>query len=276
MRILAEVKRLDDGPSVLTDIVDFLRGELNPRERRSGWDRGSLRFARYSPKTIRTTDATFLKLFRSFVDAWIDSGIDKAEIEEPWKRTLEGVPKGESKSLHDILFEWFPRYRPIAMIGNDGETVFFDQGPDLEGLTPEGYAREMAIYYFKQLLDCSSRYRLARCAKPSCPVPYFERRRSPRKLIKRGVYCGAHPSIGAAERTRHFRKQRTEKLLDAAAAAWQEWKPGRKKDKQTAYVAWKLRPVCKLLSIPEITVKWVSQNREEILKRVEERCNAKS
>jgi hypothetical protein len=102
----------------------------------------------------------------------------------------------------------------------NGKIGILDLRPNLHGLELDTYARESAIFYLSELLECPAPHRLA-CK--NCRT-YFARKRGRKGDIKRGAYCGKCELLGAAERTKLSRERRKNLLLDAAAKAWPKWK----------------------------------------------------
>jgi hypothetical protein len=149
---------------------------------------------------------------------------------------------------------------------NEGRIGIFDQPPSPRGSDLETYARESAIFYLKELFECPTPHRLARCSNPKCRT-YFARKRSRQGDIKRGVYCGKCELMGAAERTKQSRQRRKNQQLDAAATALRQWKKGNRYPKQTEWVVMYVNR--QFLGWPAIHPKWVSQNITEIMRRVE-------
>jgi hypothetical protein len=151
------------------------------------------------PRRIARADAAFLTTLRALVDQWIDSGINEDGIERPSSRHVHPSPKGYQESLFDILLEWLGRNRPRPALMRDGKLGILDLRPNLHGLELDTYARESAIFYLSELLECPAPHRLARCK--NCRT-YFARKRERKGDIKRGTYCGKCELLGAAERTK--------------------------------------------------------------------------
>jgi hypothetical protein len=114
----------------------------------------------YAPEELVLADAVFLKTFRGLVDQWIDSGIDENGIEVPSRRYVRGLPTGYSKSLFDMLHEWLTRNMPKPALLTNGRIGILDRRPEPYGLAVDEYARETAIYYLKELLECPAPHRL--------------------------------------------------------------------------------------------------------------------
>jgi len=220
----------------------------------------------YTPEALRRADAAFLTTLRALVDQWIDSGINEDGTETPSSRYVRGLPRGYSESLFDILCGWLGRNMPKPLLSSDGRIGIIDQPPNHYGLEAETYAREQAIYYFKELLESPVPHRLGKCKNPECRT-YFARKRERNGGIKRGTYCGNCELIGAAERTRLSRQRRKNQQLDAAAKAWAQWKKSNKHPSQSEWVAKQVnKQIC---TGTRIQAKWVTQNRNEILKRMD-------
>jgi len=223
----------------------------------------------YDSSELRSADAVFCETLRALVDRWIDSGIDERGVERPSSRNLEGVPTGHTQPLIQILEGWLSRHAPKPWLNRNGTIEVREEPPSYHGLTTVAYAREMAIYYFKELLAIPSPSRVGRCANPRCTARYFVRKRERTREITRGAYCGECQLKGGAERTRLSRKSKKCDQLRIAADAWVMWKPSHRYryGKQSQWVAAQVNKACRTT----ITGKWVNQNLNSILKFVEER-----
>lgn len=219
----------------------------------------------YTQETICRANETFLTTLRAFVDQWIESGISEDGTETPSSRYVRGLPKGYSESLFDILHDWLGRNMPKTVLMTEGRFGIVDQQPQLRGLELETYARETAIFYLKELLECPAPHRLGRCKNPACRT-YFVRKREYKGVIKRGTYCGNCELMGAAERTRQSRQRRKEQQLDAAAKAWPLWKRSNRHRNRAEWIAAQVNK--QVGSAARIQAKWVTQNREAILARL--------
>jgi hypothetical protein len=250
---------------------EFLIGQvveyLNGRGRYWGRIHHPVVAKNYDSGELRSADVVFCATLRALVDRWIDSGIDERGVERPSGRNLEGVPTGHAEPLIQILGGWLSRHAPLPSLNRNGTIAIVPQQPSYHGLTTEAYAREMAIYYFKELLAVPSPHRLGRCANPHCVAPYFVRKRERNKAIKRSTYCGSCRLKGGAERTRLSRESKKRDQLRIAANAWVMWKPSHRYGKQSHWVAVQVNKACGTA----ITSKWVNQNLKSILKFVEDR-----
>jgi hypothetical protein len=242
--------------------LDRVVGLLNGG-RHWGWLISPVTAKNYTPEAISRADAAFLSTFRALVDQWIESGINEDGLETPSSRYVRGLPKGYSESLFDVLHRWLGRNMPKPALLNDGKIGILDRMPELYGLDLDAYARESAIYYLKELLECPDPYRLARCK--NCKR-YFARKRAHKGVIKRGIYCGSCELVGAAERTRLSRQRRKDQQLDAAAKAWAQWTRSRKHPNHADWVARQVNR--QALGGAPIQAKWVTQNKKNILQRV--------
>jgi len=222
----------------------------------------------YSSAVLQRADAEFLKTLRALVDQWIASGINEDDTETPSHRYVRGLPKGYSESLFDILHRWLLRNMPQPALMNEGRIAILDQRPKLShGADAETFAREMAIYYLKELLESPAPDRLGRCQNHKCRT-YFGRKRENKGDIKRGAYCGNCKLIGAAERTRLSRQRRGNERMDAAAKIWPLWTKSHRRSNRAEWVAMQVNR--QFPHWPEIRGKWVTQNMEQITKRVDE------
>jgi len=228
-----------------------------------GWLSSPINAKNYTPEALHRADVVFLTTFRGLVDQWIDSGINEDGLETPSNRHVRPTPKGYSESLFDILHGWLSRNMPKPALLGNGKIGILDRMPELYGLELGAYARETAIYYLKELLECPAPHRLGRCR--NCRK-YFARKRQRKEKIKRGTYCGRCEFAGAAERTRHSRQRRKDQQLDAAAEAWPQWRKSNRHPNQSIWVAQQVnKRVC---NGHHIQRKWVTQNRKEILERL--------
>jgi predicted nucleic acid-binding Zn-ribbon protein len=227
-----------------------------------GWLDHPLTAKNYAPEAILRADAAFLATLRSLVNQWIASGINEDGTETPSGRYVRGLPKGYSESLFDVLRGWLGRNMPRPALTSDGRIKILAQSPSPDGLEAEAYAREGAIYHFKELLESPAPHRLGRCK--NCGA-YFARKRERKGYIKRGTYCGNCKLSGSAERTKASRQSRKNQRLDAAAKAWPQWRRSHKHPNQAEWVA---QQVNKQVHSGPVQRKWVSQNIEEILERV--------
>jgi hypothetical protein len=244
--------------------LDIILGLLNTG-RDWGWLGTSITAKNYAPEAIVRADAVFLSTLRALVDQWIDSGIDEHGVETPSRRYVRGLPKGYSASLFDILRGWLERNIPRPALMTNGRIGILDRMPELFGLELDTYARETAIYYLKELLECPAPHRLGKCKNPKCET-YFARKRGPKGAIKRGTYCGECDLVGAAERTRLSRQRRKIQQLGAAAKAWPQWKKSRSYPSQTEWVAARVNQ--EVFGAAPVHPKWVTQNRERIIELV--------
>jgi hypothetical protein len=183
---------------------------------------------------VKRGDAVFLKTFRALVNQWIDSGKDGEGIESPLRRNVNEVPGGYEVPLYEVMLGWLNRNLPKPALMRNGKIAILAQSPKLwttddrnlvKYRDPEEYARECAIFQFKELLELPGANRLACCNNPRCGR-YYLRIRLRKKEIKRGAYCGKCVAIGAVERTKISRNARKQELIELAANVWPpDWKP---------------------------------------------------
>jgi hypothetical protein len=221
-----------------------------------------------------------MKEFRALVEQWIDSGKDSNGIEQPLTRNVRKVPPGYTESLFDVLLAWLGRHTPKPVLTNSGRIAIslgspsiseLDENGRVRYLDPEHYAKECAIFHFKELLDLAGAHRLARCNNPKCGR-YYLRRRLRKAEIKRGTYCGECSGVGSVVRTRASRGVRAQKLVNLAVDVWDQWKPTHRYGKKSDWVAKQINK----RSDAVITGKWVSQNQRAIESELERRKHAKS
>jgi len=150
------------------------------------------------------------------------------------------------------------------------QSVRFDKrnlaanGPEVE---LERFGAKVAMHYFARLLDSPYSRNLARCT--SCRT-YFEYERAPRKPIKHGVYCDHCKTPGAAQRKRDGRDELTGKMCKFAAKIWPEPQESSITPDQLKRMAARVSAKFKSeLNGKELTRRWVSQNKENILEKLQ-------
>jgi hypothetical protein len=222
----------------------------------------------YSLEERQQADTEFRATLRALVNQWIDSGKGPDGIDEPQKRDLFKVPPGYTERLYDVLLVWLGRNLPQPVLMGTGKIGIIDQPPSLLALDANKlsrhrslselkvYARDCALYHFKDLLDSPSALCLTRCSNPKCTAPYYVRARVRTKEIKRGAYCGKCTGVGSAERVRASRTARKRELIEHAAGFWNKWKPKRQFGSRSKWVASQMNM--------GLTGRWVSQHRAEI------------
>jgi hypothetical protein len=198
---------------------------------------------------------------RSLVGEFIQTGIDRNGIETPSSRRVRASVDEPPIPIFDVLYEWFVRNKPMPALNSDGTIAILAGQPRLNERTHEQYARDMAIYYFQELLASPFWSRVGKCANLDC-TQYFLRRRRRGAPIKRGSFCGECKLVGAAERTRQSRRKRKLEMLKIAAQAWNASSKRRLRTERAAWVAAQVNK--KVGRIRFIHPKWVNQNRAEI------------
>lgn len=173
-------------------------------------------------EVLERATTTFQKTLRELVDQLIETGVDQDGIETPSNRRVRASVDEPPIPLFEVLHEWLGRNMPKPALMNDGTIAILETLPLAHGKDPNAYARDMAIYYFKDILESPARSRIGKCANRSCQK-YFVRQRERRSAIKRGTYCGKCKLVGAAERTRISRLRRKVQMLSIAAEAWSRW-----------------------------------------------------
>ncbi len=246
--------------------LDVIVGLLNTGKY-WGWISFPPTSSNYTPEQIRLADTAFLTTLRALVDQWINSGIREDGVETPSRRNVRPAPEGYLESLFDILLGWLSRNVPKPALMGDGKIGILDRRPEPYGLEVDVYARETAVYYLKELLECPAPHRLRRCKK--CGV-YFARERERKGDIKRGSYCGKCEPVGATERTRLSRRRRKNQQLDAAAQAWPHWAKSRRHPNRAEWVAQQVNK--RIQTGTPIQAKCVTQNKGQILERLNERA----
>jgi hypothetical protein len=218
-----------------------------------------------------TANSAFITRLRAFVDGFIQTGIDSGGIETPSSRrvraSVDESPIMTASAdetpvvIFDEIYELFRRNQPRPLLNGDGTMAVGVARPRWENQAPELYARDMATYYFQELLESPFWSCIGKCANPVCKR-YFLRKRQRKTAIKRGSYCGSCKLIGGAERTRLSRERAKREMLRVAAQAWQEWGTRRRRTDRAAWVANRINR--DFGKIRFIRPKWVNQNREAI------------
>lgn len=216
-------------------------------------------------------DIAFITRLRAFMDGFIQTGIDSSGIETPSTRRVRAsadespimtVSADETPVvIFDEIYQLFSRNQPRPLLNSDGTTAVGVWQPRWDNQDPELYARDMATYYFQELLASPFWSCIHKCANPACKRYFFRKRRS-KMAIKRGTYCGNCKLIGGAERTRLARARAKREMLHVAAQAWRQWGTRPRRTDRAAWVAKKVNQVFGKTRF--IHPKWVNQNRETI------------
>lgn len=225
------------------------------------------------PSALRrkAANSAFIFRLRGFVDGFIQTGIDSNGVETPSSRRVRAsadespimtVSADESPVvIFDEIYESWRRNQPRPLLNGDGTTAVGVNQPRWENQDAELYARDMATYYFQELLASPFWSCIGKCVNPNCKR-YFFRKRQRKTAIKRGSYCGNCKLIGGAERTRLSRERVKQEMLNLAAQAWQGWAT---RSRRTDRATWVANEVNKLYGKTRfIHPKWVNQNREAI------------
>ena len=224
-----------------------------------------------SASQCEAANLAFIIRLRAFVDGFIQTGIDSSGVETPSSRRVRAsvdespimtVSADETPVVvFDEIYESWRRNQPRPLLNGDGTLAVGVGQPRWENQVPELYARDMATYYFQELLESPFWTCIGKCANPICKR-YFLRKRQRKTAIKRGSYCGNCKLIGGAERTRISRERAKREMLHVAAQAWQ--------DGASAGVGRTVQLGLRIGSIEVsgktrfIRPKWVNQNREAI------------
>jgi hypothetical protein len=216
-------------------------------------------------------DSAFITRLRAFVDGFIQTGIDGDGIETPSSRRVRAsvdespimtVSTDEAPVvIFDEIYESWRRNQPRPLLNGDGTMAIGVNQPRWENQDPKLYARDMATYYFQELLSSPFRSCIGKCTNPICNR-YFLRKRQRKTAIKRGTYCGSCKLIGGAERTRLSRERAKREMLQVAAQAWHEWGTRRSRTDRAVWVANRINRVFGKTRF--IRPKWVNQNSEAI------------
>jgi hypothetical protein len=236
-------------------IVDFLNGK--------GMHRIAMAALRWAatPEEMATAEVTFQTELRALVDGFIQTGVDENGVETPSNRRVRAAVDEPPIPIFDVLYEWFVRNKPMPALTNDGTIAILAGQPRFDGRSLEQYGRDMAIYYFQELLASPLWTRIGKCTNRHCGQ-YFVRQRRRKTPIKRGSFCGECTLIGAAERTRRSRRERKRQMLDIAAQAWNAADEHRLRKDRAAWIAAQVNK--KFGKMQFICSKWVNQNRKEI------------
>jgi hypothetical protein len=224
-----------------------------------------------SASQCEAANSAFITRLRAFVDGFIQTGIDSSGIEAPSSRRVRAsvdespimtVSADETPVvIFDEIYESWRRNQPRPLLNGDGTLAVGVGRPRWENQAPELYARDMATYYFQELLESPFWSCIGKCANPICKR-YFLRKRQRKTAIKRGSYCGNCKLIGGAERTRISRERAKREMIQVAAQAWQEWGTRRRRTDRAAWVADRINRVFGKTRF--IHTKWVNQNSEAI------------
>ena len=224
-----------------------------------------------STSQCEAANSAFIVRLRAFVDGFIQTGIDSSGAETPSSRRVRAsvdespimtVSADETPVvIFDEIYESWRRNQPRPLLNGDGTTAVGVHQPQWENQAPELYARDMATYYFQELLASPYWSCIGKCANPICKR-YFLRKRNRKTAIKRGSYCGRCKLIGGAERTRLSRERVKREMIQVAAQAWLEWGTRNRRTNRAAWVANKINRVFGKARF--IHPKWVNQNREAI------------
>jgi len=224
-----------------------------------------------SPSQCEAANSAFIIRLRAFVDGFIRTGIDSSGIETPSSRRVRAsvdespimtVSADETPVvIFDAIRESWHRNQPWPLLNSDGTKAVAVSQPRWENQAPELYARDMATYYFQELLESPFLSCIGKCVNPNCKR-YFFRQRQRKTAVKRGSYCGNCKLIGGAERTRLSRERIKLEMLKVAAQAWQEWATRGRRTDRARWVANRVNKVFGKTRF--IRPKWVNQNREAI------------
>ena len=250
-------------------ILDLLNGE-EPRWSVLAWPRISELNLPSESECAAASAAFFIRL-RAFVDGFLQTGLDSSGIEKPSSRRVRAsvdeapimtVSADEAPVvIFDEIYESWRRNQPRPLLNGDGTMAIGVNQPRWENQDPQLYARDMATYYFQELVSSPLWPRIGKCANPACKR-YFLRKRQRKTAIKRGSYCGSCKLIGGAERTRLSRERLKREMLRVAAQAWLEWGT---RGRRTNRVVWVANRVNKAFGKTRfIRPKWVNQNRDAI------------
>lgn len=252
---------------------DFILGLLNGEEKHWGflaWPRIS-ELKLPSEVECEAATAAFSIRLRAFVDGFLQTGIDSNGIETPSNRRVRAsvdeaplmtVSTDEAPVVifDEIQGSWL-RNQPRSLLNGDGTTAIGVHEPRWDNQDPILYARDMATYYFQELLASPLWTRIGKFANPICKR-YFLRKRQRKTAIKRGSYCGSCRLIGGAERTRASRERFKQEMLQVAAEAWREWSTRARRTDRAVWVANRVNRFFGKTRF--IRPKWVNQNHEAI------------
>jgi hypothetical protein len=147
-------------------IRDMILHLLNGEETRWGvlnWPIPELNLPSASQRKV--ANSAFIIRLRAFVDGFIQTGIDSNGVETPSSRRVRAsvdeppiltVSADEPPvSIFDEIYESFRRNQPRPLLNGNGTIAIGANQPRWENQAPELYARDMATYYFQELLASS-------------------------------------------------------------------------------------------------------------------------
>ena len=149
--------------------------------------------------------SAFCTRLRAFVDGFILTGIESDGVEMPSNRRVRAsvdetpimtssIEEARVVIFDEIQASWL-RNKPQPLLNGDGTMAIGANQPRWKGQDPQLYARDVATYYFQELLSSPLSMRVGKCVNPTCKR-YFLRQRKRKSAIKRGSYCGSCKLIG--------------------------------------------------------------------------------
>lgn len=243
------------------------------------------------PSKIKMIEHCMVGMMRRLADLWIDSGKSGSDraFDNPSERSIlysppegtwpeiDGSPFTPEASIKVIFYELLRNETQWPQIHLDGtqslkELIFGFKIESTPVFDPVGelkrFGMKIAMYWFAQLLNSPYSSYLTRCDE--CRR-YFAYARKRLTKSKRGVYCSHCGRAAHVDRVEATRKEAKEKMLHAAAVAWNEWRLSYRSPEQRAHVAKHVNKACGT----HIQRKWVSQNLIKIQERAEALRNAK-
>ena len=226
------------------------------------------------PECLAQAGDAFYSTLHSSIDQWIASGRsgEAQAIESVADRSVRVVPFGYRRPLGDFLDKWLSRNTLPQTVNEKGQRTTPQPFVDFRELrtAPAKVGQNYAVWWFLHFMGSPSCYRLAHCKNPECG-DYFAYERTPRRLIKRGTFCPDCKGHGAALRRDRSREERTRVIIETAASVWDAWKRSRRHPDHRAWVAQRVQELTGI----EIERRWISRSLQVILRKVEERRNAK-
>lgn len=213
--------------------------------------------------------ASFFSTMQQLADMWIDSGKSADKVtDRPLDRNVEDTAPGHDDPLYSYLIRSMDYVRlNLPELTRDGtqvdpiqcfhvDTSAFDKGIETLDDMSRRFGKEVAVYWFRRLLNTPFSRHFSRCDE--C-LKYFEYARAVRGVIKRGIYCDQCKSKGASKRNKLSRSAAHQKLIVTAATAWGNWSP----TKRVKQAEWTLRAVNKVNGL-DLKKAWITRNLHAI------------
>ena len=229
---------------------------------------------RGDPSLFQCAVNGMISSMREMADMWIDSGKSRTEreVDFPTDRNVEDVLPGRACSLALLIYRSLLRSHPVYKeMRRDGSQTITETYPRFDPQSHwkledalQAHGTKWAAFYFSGLLDSPFSRHISRC--DHCKA-YFAYHRARLRKVKHGVFCLACERQSSVKRTEGSRNRR----LDTAAKERIEWESRRKGPAPPEWIAEQVNK----RHGTAFGRRWVSQNLEKILERVEALHNAK-